>query len=93
MFSFLVDFNLKTAIVIEIEDICFNPLKKRCAKKIPDLPAASSAAWMFHAVMAMAMTSMMPKLEDLKLDRRIFTRAKHEKRRQPLMGLHRVFGD
>lgn len=35
MFSFLVDFNLKTAIVIEIEDICFNPLKKRCAKKKP----------------------------------------------------------
>lgn len=41
MFSFLVDFNLKTAIVIEIEDICFNPLKKRCAK-IPDLPGNSS---------------------------------------------------
>ena len=33
MFSFLVDFNLKTAIVIEIEDINVStPSKKRCAK-------------------------------------------------------------
>jgi len=67
MFSFLVDFNLKTAIVIEIVEYLFQPPQKKGVQKSQIFPH-SSAAWMFHAVMAMAMTSMMPKLgSDLKL--------------------------
>ena len=69
MFSFLVDFNLKTAIVIEIEEINVStPSKKGVLKKSQIFPLLRRHAWMFHAVMAMAMTSMMPKLgSDLKL--------------------------